>query len=102
MFRGKGDRESLVPSYLLALTLLPDPDVRNSFAPNASCPMQFVWQCRLSSRSYTSHDGSAQMKMATVEGEEVAGGCQRQMRISKVFRVWQRTTTSTAATVAES
>lgn len=34
------------------LTLLPDPDVRNSFAPNASCPMQFVWQCRLSSRSY--------------------------------------------------
>lgn len=50
MFRGWGG--SLAPSYLLALTLLPDPDVRNSFAPNASCPMQFVWQCRLSSRSY--------------------------------------------------
>lgn len=42
------------------------------------------------------------MKMATVEERRRwVAGCQRQMRISKVFRVWQRTTTSTAATVAK-
>lgn len=56
-----------LPSYLLTLTLLPDPDVRNSFAPNASCPMQFVWQCRLSSRSYKSESQASQKRKQSDE-----------------------------------